>query len=144
MGKNETQKKRINEADYIDITVFIRAFLRLARRYFWLVCPIIVCLAACLNLMSRVLVKEKHVASASFVVGVTLLDDFSFNYTLADTWNDYVVQMSEAFKAVVQSEYMYYLLEEETGRDIPGDIYWENAESNSSTENKRFTRSNEY
>ena len=127
MEKNETQKKRINEADYIDITVFIRAFLRLARRYFWLVCPIIVCLAACINLMSRVVVKERYVASASFVIGVTLLDDYSYNYTLSDTWGDYVVQMSEAFKSVIQSEYMYDLLEEETGRDIPGEIYWENA-----------------
>ena len=127
MEKNETQKKRINEADYIDITVFIRAFLRLARRYFLLVCPIIVCLAACINLMSRVLVKEQYVASASFVVGVTLSDDFSYNYTLPATSNEFVEQMSEAFRSVIQSEYMHYLLEEETGKNIPGEIHWENA-----------------
>ena len=127
MEKNETQKKRINEADYIDITVFIRAFLRLARRYFLLVCPIIVCLTACLNLMSRSLVKEQYVAKASFVVGVTLLDDFSYNYTLPEIRNDYVVQMSDSFRSVIGSEYMYYLLEEETGRNIPGEVYWENA-----------------
>ena len=127
MEKNKTQKKRINEADYIDLTVFIRAFLRLARRYFLLVCPIIVCLTACLNLMSRSLVKEQYVAKASFVVGVTLLDDFSYNYTLPEIRNDYVVQMSDSFRSVIGSEYMYYLLEEETGRNIPGEVYWENA-----------------
>ena len=127
MEKNKTQKKRINEADYIDLTVFIRAFLRLARRYFLLVCPIIVCLTACLNLMSRAQMKEQYVASASFVVGVTLLDDFSYNYTLPEVRNDYVVQMSESFQSVIRSEYMYYLLEEELGKDIRGDINWENA-----------------
>ena len=127
MKKNKTQKKRINEADYIDLTVFIRAFLRLARRYFLLVCPIIVCLTACLNLMSRAQMKEQYVASASFVVGVTLLDDFSYNYTLPEVRNDYVVQMSESFQSVIRSEYMYYLLEEELGKDIRGDINWENA-----------------
>ena len=127
MEKNEIQKKRINEADYIDITVFIRAFLRLARRYILLVCPIIVCLTACINLLSRVLVKEQYVTEASFVIGVTLLDDYSYNYNLPAIRDDYVVQMSEAFKAVIKSEYMYYLLEEELGRDITGEIYWENA-----------------
>ncbi len=127
MEKNETQKKRINEADYIDITVFVRAFLRLARRYVLLVFPIIMLLTACMNLMSRVLVKEQYVAEASFVVGVTLLDDYSYNYNLPAIRDDYVVQMSEAFKAVIKSEYMYYLLEEELGKDIPGDIHWENA-----------------
>ena len=64
---------------------------------------------------------------ASFVIGVTLLDDYSYNYNLPAIRDDYVVQMSEAFKAVIKSEYMYYLLEEELGRDITGEIYWENA-----------------
>lgn len=127
MEKNKTQNKRINEADYIDITAFIRAFLRLARRYLLLVCPIIVCLTACANLLSRTMVKEQYIAEASFVVGVTLSDDFSYNYTLSTTRDDHVIQMSEAFKSVIQSEYMHYLLEEETGRHIPGEIYWANA-----------------
>ena len=122
MDKNETQKKRINEADYIDITVFIRAFLRLVRRYLLLVCPMIVCLTICMNLLSRALVKEQYVAEASFVVGVTRSDDFSYHYNLSEIRNDYVVQMSEAFKAVVKSEYIYYLLEEELGENIPGEI----------------------
>lgn len=127
MNNNETQKNQINEADYIDITVFIRAFFRLARRYLLLVCPIIVCLTASIGLLSRVLVKEQYVAEASFVVGVTRLDDFSYSYTLPDTRNDYVDQMSYAFRSVVKSEYMSYLLQDELGRDIPGEIYWENA-----------------
>ena len=123
-----TEKNRINEADYIDITVFIRAFLRLARRYLLLVFPIIVCLTICMNLLSRVLVKERNIAEASFVVGVTLLDDFSYNYTLPETRNDYIVQMSSAFRSVINSEYMVYLLQEELERDvIPGEIGCENA-----------------
>ena len=127
MDNNEIQKKRINEADYIDITVFIRAFLRLARRYLLLVCPIIVCLTICMNLLSRALVKEQYVAEASFVVGVTLLDDYSYNYTLPTIRDDYIVLMSEAFRAVIKSEYMDYLLEEELGESIQGEIYWESA-----------------
>ena len=127
MEINKTQKKQINEADYIDIIVFIRAFLRLARRYLLLVCPLIVCLTACVGVLSRALVKEQYVAKASFVVGVTLSDDFSYNYTLSEVRNDYVVQMSEVFKSVINSEYMYYLIEEELGRNIQGDINWENA-----------------
>ena len=126
MEKNEIQKNRINEADYIDITVFLRVFLRLARRYLLLVCPIIVCLIICVNLLSRALVKERYVAEASFVVGVSLLDDFSYNYTLSKIRDDYVVQMSEAFKAVIKSEYMYYLLEEELEERIPGEVSWKN------------------
>lgn len=127
MDKNELQKKQINEADYIDIPVFIRAFLRLARRYLLLVCPLFVCLTAGIGLLSRALVKEQHVAEASFVVGVPLMDDFSYNYNLPEIRDDYVVQMSEAFNSVIKSEYMYYLLEEELGMDIPGVINWENA-----------------
>ena len=127
MENNETQRKKINEADYIDVSVFIKSFLRLSRRYLLLACPIIVCLTICMNLLSRALVKERYVAEASFVVGVTLLDDFSYNYTLPTTRYDYVVQMSEAFKAVIKSDYMYYLLEEELGKDIPGEIKWKNA-----------------
>ncbi len=127
MDNNETQKKRINEADYIDISVFIRAFLRLARRYLLLVCPIIMCVTVCMNLLSRVLVKEHYVAEAAFVVGVTLSDDFSYNYTLPTIKYNYIEQMSEAFKAVIESDYMYYLLDEELGKSIPGEIYYENA-----------------
>ena len=127
MKNNETQKNRINEADYIDITVFIRAFLRLARRYLLLVCPLIVCLTASMGLLSRVLVTEQYVAEASFVVGVTRADDFSYSYTLPETRSDYVVLMSDAFRSVIRSEYMSYLIKEESGRDIPGEIYWKNA-----------------
>ncbi len=127
MEKNITQNQRINEADYIDITAFIRAFLRLVRRYLLLVCPIIVCLTACVNLLSRTMVKEQYIAEASFVVGVTLSDDFSYDYTLTSTRDDHITQMSEAFKSIVGSEYMHYLLVEEAGRDIPGEIYWANA-----------------
>ena len=126
MEKNEIQKKMINEADYIDITVFIRAFLRLARNYLLLVCPIFLCLTAGIGVLSRVLVKEQYVAEASFTVGVTLMDDFSYNYTLPGIRDDYVVRMSEAFKSVVKSEYMNLLIEEELGGIIPGDINWEN------------------
>ena len=127
MEKNEKQKNRINEADYIDIPVFIRSFLRLARRYFLLVCPIIVCLTVCMSLLSRVLVKERYSANASFVVGVTLAGEFSYNYTLPTIRYDYIVQMSEAFKSVTKSDYMQYLLEEELGKRIPGEIKWESA-----------------
>lgn len=127
MEKNETQKKRINEADYIDITVYIRAFLRLARRYLFLVCPMIMFLTPAIGLLSRNLVKEQYVAGASFVVGVTLPDNFSYNYMMPEIRGDYVVQMSEAFKSVVKSEYMDYLLEEELGKYISGDINWESA-----------------
>ena len=127
MEKNEKQKNRINEADYIDIPVFIRAFLRLARRHLLLVCPVIVCLTVFTGLLSRVLVKERYTAKASFVVGVTLLDDFSYNYTLPTIRYDYIVQMSEAFNAVTESDYMHYLLEEELGKSISGEIAWENA-----------------
>ena len=123
MDRNEEQKKLINEADYIDLTVFIRAFLRLARRYLLLVCPIILCLTACIGLLSRKMVKEQHVAEASFVVGVKLLDDFSYNYTLQEIRGDYIALMSDAFQSVVSSEYMYFLLEEELGWNIPGEIY---------------------
>lgn len=125
MEKNETQKKQINEADYIDITVFVRAFLRLARRYLLLVCPIIVCLTAGMNLLSRAMVREQYVAEGSFVVGVTLSDDFSYNYT--EIRDDYVMQTSEAFKSVIESDYMFYLLKEEIGRVIPGTVTWKNA-----------------
>ncbi len=121
-----SEKNRINEADYIDITVFIRAFLRLARRYLILVCPIIVCLSVCMNLLSRALVKERCVAEASFVVGVTLLDDYSYNYTLAETRNDYIAQMSAAFRSVINSEYMVYLLHDELKRDVPGEVFCKN------------------
>ena len=123
MDRNEEQKKLINEADYIDLTVFIRAFLRLARRSLLLVCPIILCLTACIGLLSRKMVKEQHVAEASFVVGVKLLDDFSYNYTLQEIRGDYIALMSDAFQSVVSSEYMYFLLEEELGWNIPGEIY---------------------
>lgn len=127
MEKNDTLKKQINEADYIDIMVFIRAFLRLAYRYIFMVCPMIVCLTAGISLLSRALVKEQYVAGATFVVGVTLLEDFSYNYTLPEIRNDYVVDMSEAFKSVINSEYMSYLLEKELGGYVPGEINWENA-----------------
>ena len=127
MKNNETQKNQINEADYIDITVFIRAFFRLAYRYLLLVFPLIMCLTASVGLLSRTLVKEQYAAEASFVVGVTQLDDFSYNYTLLDMRNDYIVQMSESFRSVIRSEYMSSLLQEELKKDIPGEIYWENA-----------------
>ncbi len=127
MKNNEIQKNQINEADYIDITIFIRAFFRLARRYLLLVCPLIVCLTASIGMLARVLVKEQYVAEASVVIGVTRLDDFSYSYTLPDTRNDNIVQMSNAFRAVVKSEYMSYLLQDKLGRAIPGEIYWENA-----------------
>lgn len=126
MRINETQKKQINEADYIDITVFLRAFLRLARRYLLLVCPMIICLIAGINLLSRALVKVQYVAESTFVVGVTLSNDLSYNYTLPEIRDDYVIQMAETFKSVINSEYMYALLEEKTGRIIPGEINWEN------------------
>ena len=127
MEKNEIQKIQINEADYIDLTVFIRAFLRLAHRYLLLVCPIIICLTAGIGLLSQALVKEQYVAEASFVVGVTRMDDFSYDYTLSGVRSDYVVHMSEAFQSALKSEYMYYLLDEELGRTIPKTISWVNA-----------------
>ena len=108
MEKNETQKKQINEADYIDIIVFVRAFLRLALRYLLLVCPIIVCLTVGMNLLSRALVREQYVAEGSFVVGATLSDDFSYNYT--EIRDDYVMHMSEAFRSIIEGDYMFYLL----------------------------------
>ena len=126
MEKNETQKKHINEADYIDITVFIRVFLRLAHRYLLLVFPIIICLTIGIGLLSHALVQEQYVAEVSFVVGVTRMDDFSYDYNLPEVRSEYVVKMSEAFKSVIKSEYMYYLLEEELGRNIPGEVNWEN------------------
>ena len=125
MERNETEKKQINEADYIDITVFIRAFLRLARKYFLLVCAFFICLTAVISIMSRVMVKEQHVAEVSFVIGVKLLDDFSYNYTLTDIREDYITQMSDAFQSVISSEYMQDLLYEELGRYIPGEINWQ-------------------
>ena len=136
MENNETQRKRryrsqkqvVNAADYIDIPAFIRTFLRLARRYLLLVFPIIICLTACISMLSRVLVKEQYVAEASFVVGVTLSDDFSYNYTLSTVRDDYVGQMSGALQAVSNSEYMGYLLEEELGKTIPGEIHWKSAQ----------------
>lgn len=126
MEKIETQRKQINEADYIDLTVIIRAFLRLARRYLLLVCPMILCLTAGIALLSRALVKEQYVAKGSFVVGVTLANDFSYNYTLPDINDDYIVQMSEAFQSVANSEYMDALLQEELGMIIPADISMSN------------------
>ena len=126
MKINETQKKQINEADYIDITIYIRAFFRLARRYLFMIFPMIVCLTAGISLLSRALVKEQYVAETTFVVGVTLSEDLSYNYNLSELREDYVVQMSEAFQSVIKSDYMYYLLEEELGRVIPGEINWEN------------------
>ena len=126
MERNETQKKQINEADYIDITVFIRAFLRLARRYLLLVCPMILCLTAGISLLSRALVKEQYIAETTFVIGVTLSDDLSYNYSLSGVRDDYVMQMPESFQSVIHSDYMYYLLEEELGQIIPGEINWVN------------------
>ena len=126
MKINETQKKQINEADYIDITIYIRAFFRLARRSLFMIFPMIVCLTAGISLLSRALVKEQYVAETTFVVGVTLSEDLSYNYNLSELREDYVVQMSEAFQSVIKSDYMYYLLEEELGRVIPGEINWEN------------------
>lgn len=126
MKINETQKKQINEADYIDITIYIRAFFRLARRYLFMIFPMIVCLTAGISLLSRALVKEQCIAETTFVVGVTLSEDLSYNYNLSELREDYVVQMSEAFQSVIKSDYMYYLLEEELGRVIPGEINWEN------------------
>jgi len=126
MERNDTEKKQINEADYIDITVFIRAFLRLARKYILLVCPFFICLTAVTSIMSRVIVKEQHVAEASFVIGVKLLDDFSYNYTLTDIKEDYISQMSDTFQSVISSEYMQDLLYEELGSYIPGEINWQN------------------
>lgn len=125
--QNETKKNQINEADYIDIPYFVRSFLRLIRRYLLLVCPIIVCLIVSIGLLSRVLVKQQYVAETSFVVGVTLSDDFSYNYTLPEINGYYIEQMSEAFQYVIKSEYMYYLLEEELGGNVPGDINLEYA-----------------
>ena len=127
MEKNETQKKQINELDYIDIFAFIRAYLRLASRHLLLACPIILCLIAGIAFLSRVLVKEHYIADASFVVGVTLTDDFSYNYTLSEMNEEYVVLMSDAFQSVIWSEYMHGLLRDELGRSIPGDINWKNA-----------------
>jgi len=125
MERNETEKKQINEADYIDITVFIRAFLRLARKYFLLVCPFFICLTAVISFLSRAMVKEQHVAEVSFVIGVKLLDDFSYNYTLTDIREDYISQMSDAFQSVISSEYMQDLLYEELGTYIPAEINWQ-------------------
>ena len=124
MKKNETLKKQINEADYIDLTVYIRTFLRLARRYLLLVCPMIVCLTVGMKLLSGAMVKEQSTAEASLVVGVTLSDNLSFNYGNSEIREDYFAQMSDAFQTVIKSEYMYYLLEEELGRVIPGEVNW--------------------
>ncbi len=124
MKKNETLKKQINEADYIDLTVYIRTFLRLARRNLLLVCPMIVCLTVGMKLLSGAMVKEQSTAEASLVVGVTLSDNLSFNYGNSEIREDYFAQMSDAFQTVIKSEYMYYLLEEELGRVIPGEVNW--------------------
>ena len=124
MEKNETLKKQINEADYIDLTVYIRTFLRLARQYLLLVCPMIVCLTAGMKLLSSAMVKEQYAAETSLVVGVTISDNLSYNYTLPDIRDDYIAQLSAAFQSVLNSEYMQYLLEEELGRIIPGEINW--------------------
>lgn len=124
MERNEIEKKQINEADYIDITVFIRAFLRLTRKYLLLIFPLFICLTAALSVLSRVMVKEQYVAETSFVIGVKLLDDFSYNYTLTDVREDFISQMSDTFQSVVTSEYMEDLLDEELGEYIPGEIGW--------------------
>lgn len=127
MERNEIEKKQINEADYIDITVFIRAFLRLARKYLLLVCPFFICLTAVVSVLSRAMVKEQYIAETSFVVGVKLMDDFSYNYNLTDTREDYIDQISYAFQSVVPSEYMHSLIDEELGRNIPAEISWNSA-----------------
>ena len=100
MKKNETLKKQINEADYIDLTVYIRTFLRLARRNLLLVCPMIVCLTVGMKLLSGAMVKEQSTAEASLVVGVTLSDNLSFNYGNSEIREDYFAQMSDAFQTV--------------------------------------------
>ena len=125
MERYETEKKQINEADYIDLTVFVRAFLRLTRRYLLLICPFFICLTAAVGMLSRVMVKEQYVAETSFAVGVKLIDDFTYNYTLSDIDDYYIVQMSDAFQSVVTSEYMQDLTEEELGLSIPGEITWQ-------------------
>lgn len=122
MERNEIDKKQVNEADYIDLFVFIRAFLRLVRKYLLLFCPLCICLTAVISVLSRTIVKEQHVAEVSFVIGVKLQDDFSYNYTLMDVRENYISQMSDAFQSVVTSEYMQDLLKDELGGYIPGEI----------------------
>ena len=128
-NKNE-QRTPADEADYIEIPAFIRSFLRYARRYILLALPLIICMTACLAILSRPYAKKKYVAGGTAMIGVRLSDSVSFDYTLSGlTWErqSTLAQMDYVLNALMDSGYIDQFVRESMGKkrneELNGEIY---------------------
>lgn len=107
---NENEQRMLkDEIDYIDIPAFVRSLLRYARKYILFVVPLIICMSACLAILSRPYTKKSYVAGGTAMIGVKLANSESFDYTISGlSWDRHstMAQMDYVLNALVENGYI--------------------------------------
>ena len=130
MKNIDQQSMLMDEIDYIDIPAFIRNMKRYTRMYILYVLPLIICMAACLAMISKPYTKKNYVAGGTLMVGVRLSDSLSFDYNLSGlTWDrqSTMAHMNDVMTALTDSGYLTQFVKDSMGikrnEELNGQIY---------------------
>ena len=129
--KNKDQQRiMMDEIDYIDIPAFIRSMKRYARKFVFIVVPLIFCMAVCLAILSKSYTKKYYVAGGTFMVGVRLSDSLSFDYNLSGiNWGrqSTMAHMNDVLTMLADSGYLTQFVKDSMGikrnEELNGQIF---------------------